>query len=107
MYLEFAVILLRASFDECFSSASQQFEAFSDTCRLAMCWLSSHALSDYLNEVILEAVVASVFLKPFSIQPPRFCFLYIAFLSFFCFLVISKMPLLLTEVDGDRLINLV
>ncbi|CAG9533984.1 unnamed protein product [Cercopithifilaria johnstoni] len=76
-------VVLKPQLTALLHSASQQFEAFPDACRLAMYWLSSHALSDYLNEVILETIVASVFLKPFSLQPPR-----MAFVGFFHFLIL-------------------
>ncbi|VDK80887.1 unnamed protein product [Litomosoides sigmodontis] len=76
-------IILEPQLTALLHSTSQRFEAFADTCRLAMYWLSSHALSDYLNEVILETIVSSVFIKPFSIQPPR-----IPFIGFFHFLIL-------------------
>uniref|UniRef100_A0A1I8ER67 Nucleolar protein 6 n=1 Tax=Wuchereria bancrofti TaxID=6293 RepID=A0A1I8ER67_WUCBA len=82
-------------------SVSQQFEAFANTCRLATYWLSSHALSDYLNEVILETIVASVFLKPLSVQPPR-----TPFIGFFHFLTLLSthnwlVKPLLVDFDND------
>uniref|UniRef100_A0A915PV07 Nucleolar protein 6 n=1 Tax=Setaria digitata TaxID=48799 RepID=A0A915PV07_9BILA len=82
-------------------STSQRFEAFPDTCRLAMYWLSSHALSDYLNEMILETIVASVFLKPFSVQPPSSPF--IAFLHFLTLLSTHNwlMKPLLVDFDNE------
>ncbi|KAL3993759.1 Nrap family protein, partial [Acanthocheilonema viteae] len=105
-------VILEPQLTALLHSASQQFDAFSDTCRLAMYWLSSHALSDYLNEVILETIVASVFLKPLSIQPPR-----TPFVGFFHFLILLSThnwlmkPLLVdfndkwTEEDIDEMEN--
>ncbi|VDM94980.1 unnamed protein product [Thelazia callipaeda] len=91
-------------------SVSQQFNAFSDTCRLAKYWLSSHALSDYLNGMIVETLVASVFLKPYSLQSPK-----TAFIAFHHFLMLLykhnwlMKPLLVdfsnewTEIDEDEM----
>uniref|UniRef100_A0A158Q7J7 Nucleolar protein 6 n=1 Tax=Elaeophora elaphi TaxID=1147741 RepID=A0A158Q7J7_9BILA len=94
-------IILEPQLTALLHSASQQFEAFSETCRLAMYWLSCQALSDYLNEVILETIVASVFLKPFSIQPPR-----TSFIGFFHFLILLSthnwlMKPLLVDFDNE------
>uniref|UniRef100_A0A1I7VA14 Nucleolar protein 6 n=1 Tax=Loa loa TaxID=7209 RepID=A0A1I7VA14_LOALO len=103
-------VILEPQLTALLHSASQQFEAFPDTCRLATYWLSSHALSDYLNEVILETIVASVFLKPLSVQPPR-----TPFIGFFHFLTLLSThnwlikPLLVdfdnewTEEDVDEI----
>ncbi|MCP9261486.1 Nucleolar protein 6 [Dirofilaria immitis] len=76
-------VILKPQLTALLHSASQRFEAFADTCRLAIYWLSSHALSDYLNEMILETIVAYIFLKPFSVQPPR-----TPFIGFFHFLTL-------------------
>ncbi|VDN88886.1 unnamed protein product [Brugia pahangi] len=76
-------LILEPQITSLLHSVSQQFDAFANTCRLAMYWLSSHALSDYLSEVILETIVASIFLKPFSIEPPR-----TSFVGFFHFLIL-------------------
>ena len=49
----------------------QQYNSFSTTVRLAKRWISAQMLGDYVHEVALELIVASIFLSPYPHTSPR------------------------------------
>lgn len=73
-------VILRPQLAAHLQSVSQSFGAFAETCQLALYWLSSQLLSDYIDDIIVETIVASVFIKPLCIAAPRTP--YVGFLHF-------------------------
>ncbi|VDM37097.1 unnamed protein product [Toxocara canis] len=59
-------------------SVSQQFASFAPACRLALKWLSSQMLSDFIEDIMVETIMASVFLRPFTSYQPRTPFMAFA-----------------------------
>lgn len=49
---------------------NQQHPSFSVTCRLAKRWVSAHMLADYIDEVAIELMVASLYLSPAPYNTP-------------------------------------
>lgn len=58
----------------CMFSVSEQFPAFAPACRLALKWLSSQMLSQFIDSIMVETIMADVFLRPFTGYQPRFDF---------------------------------
>ncbi|XP_065188804.1 nucleolar protein 6-like isoform X1 [Sycon ciliatum] len=51
-------------------SLSQQYPAYSMTCRLAKRWLSSQLMARFFSDEIVELLVAYLFINPGPFQPP-------------------------------------
>uniref|UniRef100_F1KTM6 Nucleolar protein 6 n=1 Tax=Ascaris suum TaxID=6253 RepID=F1KTM6_ASCSU len=64
-------LILQPSLAAHLYSVSEQFPAFAPACRLALKWLSSQMLSQFIDSIMVETIMADVFLRPFTGYQPR------------------------------------
>ncbi|VDK43455.1 unnamed protein product [Anisakis simplex] len=73
-------VLLEPSLAANLHSLSQQFSAYAPACRIAFKWLASQMLSDHISDIIIETIMAHVFIYPLTDHQPRTSF--VAFTHF-------------------------
>uniref|UniRef100_A0A0N5AKB9 Nucleolar protein 6 n=1 Tax=Syphacia muris TaxID=451379 RepID=A0A0N5AKB9_9BILA len=95
------VTLVTSTLINFYFSVSHQYPAFSGTCRLALRWLSAHMLSSYISDIVVEIIVAAVFVKPLFLCRPQT--VYLGFLHFLILLSRHKWLLkpLIVDFNGE------